>query len=160
MNSLVQFPQEILLIIIALCDGISVENLKCTSKAFNRWALMYINNASFQELTCKVIPVHIYSDYYGVKYHTHFHQLLNGKLHGKLEIYKLYEFHYKIYNRIWFADGTITYRGFCFGYRRFDPYNPFSQEEMFKLIYNLIKHIRENADERTIGIKRKRGQYH
>jgi hypothetical protein len=150
MDSLAQIPQEILLIIITLCDGVSIENLKYASKAFNQLVHTYIEKyASFQELACKVIPVHIYSYYCGAKYHTHFHQLLNGKLHGKCEIYRLAGFRYKIYMRMWLENDKIKYRGVYIGYKYFNNSDP----------HDIIEFIRENAVERTIGIKRKRGQY-
>jgi hypothetical protein len=169
MNSIVQFPQEILLLIIAQCDGLSLERLSRTSKMFNALMHEYIKRASDKELSSKIIPVfHRYTcDDGSTIYNAHFHQLPNAKLHGKFEIYISWDMCYSCYKtslhtRVWFSRNFIYKCNYLNGVQyasliNLRKPNFYTYTYLFHDMNRELKLLEPSF--RRVGIKRKRGQY-
>jgi hypothetical protein len=162
MNSIVQCPQEILLLIITRCDGLSLERLSRTSKVFKRLMDEYIAGASYAELLRKTIP--IFEQRINEPYiiNAHFHRLPNAEFHGKFEIYCkrcIYENTYTVNTRIWLDHNYLIkvnlISAYLGGRSLYENYRSFARiyEQMWKKIQISQMVFRK------IGIKRKRGQY-
>lgn len=126
---LMNFPHELIRCIIMRCDGLSLERLSRTSTFLCVMIREFLANASDEELSRASFPVHMAS----VDMHMHLHQLPNGILHGKVEIYEraIFALTYGPYNkatkfvltvRTWFHKNkfhgsfkniSITYRVPC-----------------------------------------------
>jgi hypothetical protein len=167
MDSLVQFPTEILLLIITWCDGLSLNHLSRTSKAFHALMVNYLAEASSEELLRKTIPIHeqCISDYY--TYNIHYHRLPNAELHGKFEIYDKfcrYE-QFTLYIRLHCDKDCVMKTNkmshimlssymICESQRKSDG----ALAPLYKYMWKKICATRLIFC--RIGIKRKRGQYH
>jgi hypothetical protein len=155
-------PQEILLIIITLCDGFSLENLKYTSKKMRSLVKNRIKEFSRKELLEMIIPVFKVDDLGFATYYMHYHQLLNGKLHGKLEIYLgvHHSFRAGLNVRAWFENDKLTacttfQGGRC---RRWDLF-ALTREEFDRCVEEYIRELQNKAIFRAAGKNRKRGKY-
>lgn len=82
---LMNFPRELILYIIMQCDGLSLERLSRTNTFLCVIIREFLASASDAELLRVAFPVHIAS----ANMHMHLHQLPNGILHGKFEVYEL-----------------------------------------------------------------------